>query len=125
MLEKFFEEPLAFEEEPDTMVSSNLETFMKTSIQSKIRQRRSQMLVHSCAYYIFDTSLVDDDTWQKWANELSDLQNNYTECHNIGFYDREFYGWNGDSGAFLPLNDKSILDKTLKLMKNWDKHNDK
>ena len=32
------------------------------------------MLVHSYLYYKLDNPIIDDDTWQKWANELAELQ---------------------------------------------------
>lgn len=72
------------------------------TIEEKIKQRRTQMLIHSYLYYELDDIIVDDDTWQKWANELKDLQK---KTKKIGFYDREFKDWNGDSGAFLPKDD--------------------
>ncbi len=49
---------------------------MKQTIKEKIRQRRSQMLVHSYLYYIEDAALIDDDKWQHWADELYRLQKN-------------------------------------------------
>lgn len=106
----------------------NIEDFMsppeddEVVIKSKIRQRRSQMLVHSCAYYEFDTSLVDDDTWQKWANELSELQDKYPQFCHINFFDKEFQNWTGDTGYHLPLRDTYVYNKTMYIMKIWDKH---
>ena len=94
-------------------------------IKSKIRQRRSQMLVHSRIYYVLDENIVSDDTWQKWANELRDLQEQYPEYCKINFYDREFSTWNGDSGAFLPLNDPYVVNKTQQVINQWYKENEK
>ena len=93
-------------------------------IVSKIRQRRSQMLVHSRIYYVLDENIVSDDTWQKWANELRDLQEQNPKLCNIGFYDREFATWNGDSGAFLPLNDPYVVNKTQQVINQWYKENE-
>ena len=47
---------------------------MKRTVKEIIRQRRSQMLVHSYLYYRLDKPIISDDTWQKWANELAELQ---------------------------------------------------
>ena len=48
------------------------------------------MLVHSYIYYEKDDNIVDDFTWQAWADELAVLQDeNPDDCH-IGFYDKEF-----------------------------------
>ena len=46
----------------------------KQTIEEKIRQRRSQMLIHSHIYYEMDDNIVDDHTWQRWADELAELQ---------------------------------------------------
>lgn len=100
-------------------------TALKSQIQSKIRQRRSQMLVHSRIYYVLDENIVSDDTWQKWANELRDLQNQYPEYCKIDFYDREFATWNGDTGAMLPLNDPYVVNKTQQVINQWYKENEK
>ena len=109
----------------------NLESFFDKSvptpdgIKSRIRQRRSQMLVHSRIYYILDENIVSDDTWQKWANELRDLQEQYPKYCKIGFFDREFATWNGDSGAFLPLHDPYVVSKTQQVIDQWYKENER
>jgi hypothetical protein len=74
--------------------------FIMQTRKEKIRQRRAQMLVHSYFYYVDDDPLVDDDTWQRWANELAELG-----FEKIGYYDRAFHYWDGSSGAYLPLRD--------------------
>ena len=92
----------------------SLDAFFEPSesdIKSKIRQRRSQMLVHSYVYYHMDDNLVDDHTWQRWANELRDLQEKYPEYKKIGFYDKAFADWTGDTGAFLP-KDRWVIQKS-------------
>ena len=58
-----------------------------------ILQRRKQMAVHSCIYYALDESIISDDTWQSWADELEQLQRNHPECMKIGFMDAEFYDY--------------------------------
>ena len=74
------------------------------------------MLVHSYIYYEKDDNIVDDFTWQAWADELAVLQDeNPDDCH-IGFYDKEFEGWNGASGAFLPLKDPKVIAKAEKIL---------
>lgn len=83
-------------------------------LKEKIKQRRSQMLIHSCIYYEMDDNLVSDDTWQKWADELVELQK---QCHDIGFYDREFAGWDGSTGSHLPHRDTWVYGKALQLIR--------
>ncbi len=88
---------------------------VKQTIKEKIRQRRSQMLVHSYIYYEKDDCIVDDFQWQEWANELRDLQNNNPNECNIGFYDKEFEGWTGAGGSHLPLQDPKVIAKAMKV----------
>lgn len=89
----------------------------KQTIKEKIRQRRSQMLVHSCLYYEMDESIVDDATWQKWADELTVLQEENPKACKLNFYDEHFKDWTGASGAFLPLNDPKVRSKAAYILK--------
>lgn len=70
------------------------------------------MLVHSYLYYVMDHNIVDDGTWQKWADELTELQK---EKHDIGFYDEAFRDWNGSTGMHLP-RDQWIIDRCKKIV---------
>jgi len=74
------------------------------------------MLVHSYIYYEKDTNIVDDFTWQRWADELAELQDTNPQDCKIDFYDEEFEGWNGSSGAFLPLKDPKVIAKAEKIL---------
>lgn len=71
-------------------------------IKTLIKRRRAQMLVHSYLYYRMDESIVSDDTWQKWADELTKLQNDNPKCCKIKYYDSEFVDWDGSTGMHLP-----------------------
>lgn len=82
--------------------------------KEKIKQRRSQMLIHSCVYYEMDDNLVTDDKWQQWAEELTELQK---DCKEIGFYDEEFRDWDGTTGAHLPHRDSWVYWKALTLIR--------
>ena len=84
-------------------------------IQSRIKRRRAQMLIHSCIYYHYNDSIINDHLWQEWANELRDLQNKHG--HSIGFYDEAFKDWNGDTGAMLPLKEDWVLSRAQHLMR--------
>lgn len=85
---------------------------MKQTLEQKIRQRRAQMLVHSYIYYHLNDNIVSDDVWQKWANELVELQK---KKKRIAFYDKEFSDWTGASGAFLPA-DQWVRKKAITLL---------
>ncbi len=75
---------------------------MLQTLAEKVRQRRAQMLVHSYIYYRLNDSLVSDDAWQRWANELVELQK---EIMTIGFYDEAFSDWDASTGYHLPQDD--------------------
>lgn len=79
-----------------------------------IRQRRTQMVIHSYLYYVHDTPIVSDDTWQRWADDLVVLQREFTG--NLKFYDREFADWTGDTGMHLP-KDQWVREKAAQLLK--------
>jgi hypothetical protein len=95
----------------------------KDIVKSKIRQRRSQMLVHSYIYYIMDENLVSDDQWQKWANDLAQLQELYPDCCKINFFDEAFNGWDGSTGYHLPLKDDWVITKAEYIYDIWNKTN--
>ena len=98
------------------MFADTVSKFQPT-IKEKIRQRRSQMLVHSYLYYIEDTPIISDDTWQRWANELVELQReNPFDC-NIDFFDKEFSDWTGDTGFHLPLKNPKVKEKAIQIFK--------
>ena len=86
-------------------------------VKELIKRRRGQMLVHSCIYYELNSNIVSDDVWQRWANELRDLQNNHPDQCNIGYYDMEFKDWNGDTGAMLPLKNERIWTMAKQLLR--------
>lgn len=90
------------------------------SIKEKIKQRRAQMLIHSCIYYELDSNIVDDHTWQKWADELEKLQKENPDCIDIGFYDKHFKDWDGATGAHLPHRDSWVYRKALDFLRNWE-----
>ena len=97
--------------EPDDPMVNKVQT-----LSEKIKQRRTQMMVHSYLYYEMDANIIDDDTWQRWADELVELQKRKA---TIGFYDEEFADWNGSTGMHLPKDDWII--RRAKWL--WKQHN--
>jgi hypothetical protein len=83
------------------------------TLDEKIKQRRTQMLIHSYRYYVLDDPVISDDKWQEWADELVELQKRKLK---IGFYDKEFADWTGATGMHLPF-DKWVKDKVTYLNK--------
>jgi len=78
------------------------------TIKEQVLRLRRNMLIHSYVYYKLDTSLVSDDIWQKWANELVDMQKVYGT--KFGHYDEEFEGWDATTGYHLP-SDNWVVTK--------------
>ena len=60
------------------------------------------MLVHSYIYYWMNSNIIDDYTWQKWADELVELQKTKK---NIGWYDTAFKDWDSSTGCHLPTDE--------------------
>lgn len=87
------------------------------TIPEKIKQRRAQMLVHSCIYYELDDNIVSDHQWQAWADELEKLQRENPQHLNIGFYDKYFQDWTGATGNHLPHRDSWVYNKALYLLR--------
>lgn len=107
-LDTFFDEP-----KPDR------------DIKSIIKQRRAQMLIHSCIYYHMDDTIVSDHRWQKWADELEKLQIEHPECCNIGFFDYEFKDWDGSTGNHLPHRHPWVHSKSMYILElHRKKHGD-
>ena len=99
----------------------------KQTIKEKIKQRRAQMLIHSCIYYELDSNIVDDHKWQEWAEELDVLQKENPDCLNLGFYDKHFLDWDGTTGAHLPHRHPWVYNKAkyvIWLRDNKDKYSD-
>jgi len=75
----------------------------KDAIRSLIKRRRLQMLIHSAIYYDMDDCIIDDHTWQKWADELTVLQREHPDCCKIDkTWDHYFKDWDGSTGNHLP-----------------------
>jgi NAD-dependent DNA ligase len=90
-------------------------------IKARIRQRRAQMLVHSCIYYELNDSVVSDDQWQKWADELEKLQRENPDSIKIGFFDWEFRDWTGATGAHLNHREPWVLAKAKYVLETFNK----
>ena len=82
-----------------------------------IRQRRAQMLIHSCLYYEMNESIISDHLWQALADELARLQKEHPDKCVIGFYDNEFKEWDGSTGYHLPLRDPWVYGKAQQILK--------
>ncbi len=81
-----------------------------------IRQRRLQMLVHSCMYYRLNTSLITDKQFDTWGRELVKLQNDYPEISRQVEWYKEFKDWDATTGFHLPLTHPWVLSTAQMLL---------
>lgn len=84
---------------------------IKSPVQELIKRRRGQMLVHSCIYYEMDDSVISDDQWQAWAEELHKLQTKHPKYCKLNFFDHEFADWDGTTGSHLPHRHPWVYNK--------------
>lgn len=84
---------------------------MGREIADRIKQKRYQLLIHSCIYYELNQSVISDDTWNKWANELRDLQNEYPDISKQVVLYEYFKDWDASTGAFLPITLDWVVNK--------------
>ena len=82
------------------------------TLSEKIKQRRTQMMIHSYLYYELDNNIITDAKWQEWADELVELQK---QKKDIGFYDKAFADWSGATGCHLPFDDW-VVKRAKKLL---------
>lgn len=87
------------------------------NIAEFIKRRRLQILVHSCIYYEFNESIVDDATWTEWAVELERLQAAYSDIAMQVEWAAEFKDFNHSTGYNLPLQNKWVASKAIQVMR--------
>lgn len=93
-------------------------------IAELIKRRRLQILVHSCIYYEFNESIVDDATWAKWAVELEQLQAAYPAIADKVEWSAAFKDFNHSTGYNLPVQNKWVVGKAIQLMRWHEERKD-
>lgn len=93
-------------------------------IAAKIEQRRRQILVHSILYYRYDTNLVPDAVYDKWALELQKLQADHPEISKrVKYMRKEFETFTDSTTGFdLPLHDRAARGAAQRLIYLSDKY---
>lgn len=81
-----------------------------------IKRRRLQILVHSCIYYVLDTNIISDYTFDKWAKELEQLMKEHPDAYSDRF-DSDFAKWDSSSGFDLPIRDPWVLGTAQNLIR--------
>lgn len=94
-----------------------------SDIKELINRRRRQILVHSCLYYQFNTSLVPDQVYDAWARELAELQEKYPEEAAQCVYAKDFERFTSESvtGFDLPFANPEIVNKAQQLLRIHEK----
>lgn len=87
-------------------------------IRDLITRRRHQILVHSCIYYQFNTNILDDHTYDRWAIELGELHAQYPAEAKVADMAKEFEGFTTEtaSGFDLPYHHPYTVRKAAWLI---------
>ena len=86
------------------------------TIKEKIKQRRLQILVHSYIYYELNDNIISDNTWNRWAHELVELQKKYSEEAKSTQYYEEFKNFDGSTGMDLAYLNDFIVNRAKYLL---------
>jgi hypothetical protein len=89
---------------------------MDNGVRELIIRRRRQLAVHSFIYYQLNDSLVSDQQWQTWADELVELQAYFGT--DAGFYDTVFKDWDASTGYHLPTT--SDIERVARRLLNYE-----
>lgn len=91
-------------------------------IRTLILRRRLQILIHSYLYYRLDESLITDEQWQTWADELVALQKKHPLiCERVDYHDG-FEDFDGSTGYHLPYTNPEIASKAHQILNYHRKH---
>ena len=97
---------------------------LNKEIVRKIKQRRRQIMVHSCIYYEMDTTIVSDKQFDSWAYELKELQKQFpNESKEAELYE-EFKDWDATTGYNLNFHKFYFLAERLLSYKRKELEND-
>ena len=82
-------------------------------IAAKMQQRRCQILVHSLYYYEFDSPIVTDVKFDKWAKELHELQQNNPDLAKQVLFSKEFENYTPDTGYDLKYKQERVIKMAM------------
>lgn len=99
-------------------------------VMAIIKQRRLQVLVHSFLYYELNINIIPDYRFDKFSNELAELQNKYPQLAKEVIYNEWFEGFEGGSGFNLPIRDPEVMAMGRRLLRSVEymkgvEHNEK
>lgn len=85
-------------------------------IREIITRRRNQILVHSAIYYKYNQNVISDLQFDKWCNELVDLQQKYPNEASLCVHHDCFKDFDGSSGFDLDYHTPQILNAAHRVM---------
>lgn len=81
------------------------------------------ILIHSCLYYRFDTSIISDHQYDQMCLDLVELQRDYPEeSKACDFYYEAFQDWTGETGFHLPTGDPYVVDMAQYVLREYKKY---
>ena len=87
------------------------------TIRELIHRRRRQVLVHSILYYRLGKPLISDRQFDRWVNELADLQQRYPDqAAAVAYHRGAFRDFAGSTGFDLPLDDPQATATARRLL---------
>lgn len=89
---------------------------MQTLVE-KINQRRRQLLVHAFLYYRLNTSTIDDHTYDRFALDLIQLQEEHGKIAESCIYADAFRGFKMGDSFGLPLHDPHVQEMALRYLR--------
>ncbi|MBA4542050.1 hypothetical protein H1164_03925 [Thermoactinomyces daqus] len=96
-------------------------TKYKLTPLERIEALRRNILIHSCLYYVLDSPIWDDATYDAKARELAELQRKYPEEAKRGVYAEEFADFSESVTGFnLPIRGEWVVNKALYLRRLHD-----
>ena len=84
-------------------------------VHAIIKQRRRQLTVHSFGYYRMNDNIVSDHTFDKWCEELVELQKEFPEVSKEVELYEHFKDFDGSTGYDLPTHFPWVADTWEKL----------
>ena len=88
---------------------------MYKDVLAKINQRQRQIIAHSVLYYKYDTNIIPDAVWGRWARELVKLQSDYKDLTTKSVFYEVMKDFDASTGYHLQDNEWGI-HKALQLM---------
>lgn len=84
-------------------------------IKALIKQRRRQLTVHAFGYYRLNDNIVSDYTYDKWSNELVELQSKHPDIAREVELHEYFEDFDGSTGFHLPTHLPWVADSWYKI----------